>query len=388
MRLKEQKLEKIQNDQVMERAVGEENYDIAQYKANSRYKVLVVDDEQGVLDSLKVMLERSGFKYKGFNDPSNALEELENDASYNILVTDYFMEPMHGDELIEKIRTFNIKIHILLLTGYKDQAPAIETLKRLNIQGYCEKSNNFDQLLLWLYSAVKVLEQNKDIYTLMEKATTQNEVISELNKSLENSYSSIIESLRLTVDAKDEYTKGHSDRVSYYALKIGQAMNLMSEELEILIVGGYFHDIGKIGIKDHIITKETRLTDEEFAEIKRHPEKGFGILKSNNMFKKILPLIKYHHEKLDGTGYPEGLKGNQIPILVRIISIADSFDAMMSKRTYRDKLGIEKSVSELKRCSGTQFDPEIVEVFIKLIDEKWDKINEEVEEINRKLANV
>ncbi|HAN10631.1 MAG TPA: hypothetical protein DCP90_08490 [Clostridiales bacterium] len=372
----------------MERAVGEENYDIAQYKANSRYKVLVVDDEQGVLDSLKVMLERSGFKYKGFNDPSNALEELENDASYNILVTDYFMEPMHGDELIEKIRTFNIKIHILLLTGYKDQAPAIETLKRLNIQGYCEKSNNFDQLLLWLYSAVKVLEQNKDIYTLMEKATTQNEVISELNKSLENSYSSIIESLRLTVDAKDEYTKGHSDRVSYYALKIGQAMNLMSEELEILIVGGYFHDIGKIGIKDHIITKETRLTDEEFAEIKRHPEKGFGILKSNNMFKKILPLIKYHHEKLDGTGYPEGLKGNQIPILVRIISIADSFDAMMSKRTYRDKLGIEKSVSELKRCSGTQFDPEIVEVFIKLIDEKWDKINEEVEEINRKLANV
>ncbi|HCC07062.1 MAG TPA: hypothetical protein DEP72_02690 [Clostridiales bacterium] len=388
MRLKEQKVEAIQNDDLLGTSRVEEDYDTAQYKANSRYKVLVVDDERGILDSLEVILKRGGFRFKGFSEPSDALKELENDDSYNILVTDYFMEPIHGDELIEKIRVFNKKIHILLLTGYKDQAPAIETLKRLNIQGYCEKSNNFDQLLLWLYSAVKVLEQNKDIYKLMEKAMNQNEIISELNKSLENSYSSIIESLRLAVDAKDEYTKGHSDRVSYYAFKIGQAMKLTVEELEILTVGGYFHDIGKIGIKDQIITKETRLTDEEFAEIKRHPLKGFGILESNNMFKKILPLIKYHHEKLDGTGYPEGLKDDEIPFLVRIISVADSFDAMMSKRSYRDELGIEKAVSELRKCSGTQFDPKIVEEFIKLIAEKWTEINEEVEEIDRKLANI
>ena len=386
MRLREQNLQDIQNNVVLTNRDEKEMYDIEQFKLDSKYKILLVDDDKGVLDILEMILKKSGFQCTGFDNAEKALEELKNNDTYNIIVSDYFMEPVHGDEFVRQVRMFNVKIHILLLTGFKDRAPALDTLKRLNIQGYCEKSNNFDQLLLWLYAAVRVLEQNKDIYELVEKTTVQNQEITQLHNNLEDTYSGLVETLRLTVDAKDEYTKGHSDRVSYYSTIIGHAMNLTPEEIEILRIGGYFHDIGKIGVKDQIINKDSKLTDQEFDEIRQHPEKGYSILVKNPIFSKILPLIKSHHEKLDGTGYPLGLKGDEIPLLVRITSISDAFDAMMSKRSYRDELGIDKAVSELRRCSGTQFDPEVVEVFVRLIEKEWEKIWADVGEINRKLG--
>ena len=177
-----------------------------------------------------------------------------------------------------------------------------------------------------------------------------------------------IETLRLTVDAKDFYTRGHSDRVSYYATKIGEEMGLSNEEIELLKIGGVFHDIGKIGTNDDILLKNSRLDDNEYAEIKKHPIKGANILSAMSMFKEAVPLVKYHHERYDGRGYPEGLAGEEIPLLARIISVADAFDAMTSDRIYRTKMELERAIDQLVQGKNTQFDAKIVDIFLKCLE--------------------
>jgi putative nucleotidyltransferase with HDIG domain len=194
---------------------------------------------------------------------------------------------------------------------------------------------------------------------------------------LKTRYVDTIEALRLTVDAKDIYTRGHSDRVSYYAKKLGEAFNLSPEEIELLSVGGIFHDIGKIGIPDDILFKIEKLDFSEYEEIKKHPLKGAYILSAISMFKDVVPLVKYHHERYDGKGYPEGLKGDNIPFLARILSVADAFDAMTSDRKYRSKLKLGEAINQFKMNSGTQFDPVIVDKLISLLD-NFDLMEKEI----------
>jgi putative nucleotidyltransferase with HDIG domain len=193
-----------------------------------------------------------------------------------------------------------------------------------------------------------------------------------LNKTydlLKSRYMDTIEALRLAVDAKDIYTRGHSDRVSYYAVKIGEAMGLPEDDLESLRISGIFHDVGKIGTADDILSKSDILDINEFEEIKKHPLKGAHILSAVSMFKGVVPIVQCHHERIDGRGYPQGLKGDQIPLLSRIISVADAFDAMTSDRQYRSRLNLEGAIRQLEMGMDTQFDGEIVSLFLeKLAD--------------------
>lgn len=493
---------------------------------NPKYKILVVDDEIGVIDSLTVVLRRFGYTITGTTDPLDAIEQVRNDH-FDLLVLDYMMSPIHGDEVVKRIRKFNRELYILLLTGYKDLAPPLETIKTLDIQGYCEKSDRFDQLVLLVESGIKSISQmntirkfkdglNKilqsvpkiyqlqpigniledilveimpfihsdsafiiiddlradhgytgksiirgigryvsdigdfmemlspelleqigtartmhqnvkssnglilplgketggnmgvlyieykdeeekeqedgreliEIYATQASAALNNAFLhsmintknAELNKTyhlLKRRYMDTIEALRIVVDAKDFYTRGHSDRVSLYATKIGQRMGLDDDDLETLRIGSLFHDIGKIGTADDILLKNRRLSIEEYEEIKKHPLKGAHILSAVSMFKNIVPLVKCHHERIDGKGYPEGLMGNQIPFLAKIISVADSFDAMTSDRTYRGKMHIDEAIRQLQKGAGTQFDGEIVNVFIEMLDD-FDEMYEEV----------
>ncbi|MBQ7667839.1 MAG: HD domain-containing response regulator [Clostridia bacterium] len=476
------------------------------------YKVMVVDDDLGIIDSISILLQRKGYEYVGVTNPVDAIEKLRNEK-YDLMILDYIMEPLNGDEVVEEVRKFDPDIYILFLTGHKDLAPPLETLENFDIQGYCEKSDKFDQLTLFIESAIKTIAQkrtiakfkdglnkiieaipkiyqlqpiddilkeiltqlmplvyssnafiladdinldkdkdkksifsgignyNTDINTFMGnlsidfmdnigKARSDNKIMElesgviipltienglnlgviyiesteyqdglkllniyanqaaaainnaymhsivnikndELNATyaeLKKRYMDAIETLRLTVDAKDYYTRGHSDRVAYYAEKIGRAMELSDEEIETLKIGGIFHDIGKIGTNDDILLKNAKLDDAEYAEIKKHPVKGANILSAMSMFKDVVPLVKYHHERYDGRGYPEGLKGDEIPFLARIISVADAFDAMTSDRVYRTKLELSTAIEQLVNGRGTQFDPEIVNVFVKLLD--------------------
>ena len=196
-----------------------------------------------------------------------------------------------------------------------------------------------------------------------------------LYEDLETSYLSAVRALANSIDAKDTYTMGHSERVAKYSIEIGKIMNLSDEDLKNLYIGALLHDIGKIGISEAIINKPDKLTNEEFQQIKTHPSRGAMIIEPAKFLKEKVPLIKYHHERFDGKGYPEGLKGEEIPLLARIICVADSFDAMTSKRAYRDTMPLEFARKEMIRCSETQFDPRIVGAFLEVIADE-DKIKE------------
>ena len=332
------------------------------------YKIIVVDDEQGIVDSLSIFLKRSGYDFTGLTNPLEAIERVRNEH-FDMMILDFMMDPIHGDEVVEEIRKFNKDLYILLLTGHKDLAPPLETIKRLEIQGYCEKSDKFDQLLLLIESGIKSIEQMNTIKTI-------NKQLHDKNEELERAYLDTIGILRQTVEAKDPYTRGHSDRVSEYSVLIGKKLGLDEKTLHILKIGGLFHDIGKIGIPDSILLKESKLSDEEYSQIKNHPMIGVHMLGDAAIFTDILPIVKHHHERYDGRGYPSQLVGDDIPYVARIAAVADTFDAMTSKRSYRDSLPIDVVRAEIERCSGTQFDPNIAKVFLDIMDNDFDLIRE------------
>lgn len=335
---------------------------------NSKYKIIAVDDEAGIIDSLSVFLRRSGYTLTGLTDPMEAIELLKKEH-YDLLILDFIMTPLHGDQVVEEIRKFDKDLYILLLTGHKDLAPPLETIRRLDIQGYCEKGDKFDQLLLLIESGLKSIAQMNEIKRI-------NVELSDTYDKLEKAYLESIQTLRYTVEAKDKYTRGHSDRVSEYSILIGKKLGLSDADLKTLEIGGLFHDIGKIGVPDSIIQKTERLTDDEYSQIKNHPSIGAHILSNATIFKDIIPIVKHHHERYDGHGYPSQLKGEDIPYLARIATIADSFDAMTSKRTYRDSLPIEVVKEEFAKNRGTQFDPELTDVFLDILNNDYDKIKE------------
>ena len=333
-----------------------------------KYKIIAVDDEIGIIDSLSVFLKRTDYEFVGITDPVEAIETIKREH-FDLMLLDFMMTPLHGDEVVEEIRKFNKELYILLLTGHKDLAPPLETIKRLDIQGYCEKSDKFDQLLLLIESGIKSIKQMQEIKRI-------NDELEETNEKLEQAYLESVQTLRYTVEAKDTYTRGHSDRVSEFSVLIGRKLGLPEEQLKILRIGGLFHDIGKIGIPDSILQKEAKLTDDEYSEIKNHPSIGAHILGAASIFKDIIPIVKHHHERYDGRGYPSGLAGEDIPYLARITAVADTFDAMTSKRSYRDALDLQYVKDEFERCKGTQFDPQIAEVFINILNNDFEKIKE------------
>ena len=335
---------------------------------NSEYKILAVDDEEGIVDSLSIFLKRSGYTFSGETDPVKAIERLKNEH-FDLLLLDFIMTPLHGDQVVEEIRKFNKELYIILLTGHKDLAPPLETIRRLDIQGYCEKSDKFDQLLLLIESGIKSVAQMQEIKRI-------NEELSDTYEKLEKAYMESIQTVRYTVEAKDTYTRGHSDRVSEYSVLIGEKLGLNEEDLRRLRIGGLFHDVGKIGVPDNILQKNGKLSDDEYSEIKNHPTIGAHILSSASIFQDIIPIVKHHHERFDGRGYPGQLKGEEIPYLARIAAVADSFDAMTSRRVYRDSLPINVVIEEIEKNKGTQFDPSVADAFLDILRNNYDKIKE------------
>ena len=357
---------------------GIQSLENAQNSQNANYKIIAVDDEDGIIDSLSIFLKRSGYNFTGVTNPLDAIEKVKNEH-FDLMILDFIMTPFHGDQVVEEIRKFNKDLYILLLTGHKDLAPPLETIRRLDIQGYCEKSDKFDQLLLLIESGIKSIAQMNEIRKI-------NEELNDTYDKLEKAYLEMVETLRFTVEAKDSYTRGHSDRVSAYSVLIAEKLGLSETVINTLKIGGLFHDIGKIGIPDSILLKEAKLTDDEYSQIKNHPSIGAHILSSVTYFKDILPIVKHHHEKYDGTGYPSRLKGEEIPYLARIAAVADSFDAMSSKRSYRNSLPMDVIISEFERCKGTQFDPQIADVFLNILKNEPEKITKIQEEFNPQVA--
>ncbi len=212
-----------------------------------------------------------------------------------------------------------------------------------------------------------ITSKDLSLLTILAKQAALSIENVKLYESMKKDQISIIRALSSTVDAKDHHTLGHSQRVSEYSLRIAEALELPEREIEVVKYAALLHDIGKIAIPDDIIKKPSRLTPEEFEQVRKHPVIGARIIKEIDSLAPMVPIILHHHERFDGKGYPDGLKGENIPMGARIVHVADAYETMVTARTYRDMLPPELAVSELRKNAGTQFDPRVVEAFIPIL---------------------
>lgn len=330
-------------------------------KSNTVAKILIIDDDVNMMDILSVILKKYGHEVVTFSDPVAAIGKLK-EEKFDILIVNYLMSPINGEKIVELVRQFDKELYIILMSIHKDLKPSIETMKSLDIQAYFEKSTRFDQLILFVQSGIKYLEQMKRI--------------KDMNLKLERYLIDFANILLNTVGAKDHFTESHSQNVSKLCVAFGKKLQLSFQEIENLRLAGLFHDIGKIGIPDSILLKQGKLTDEEYETMKLHPIMGANIFALSEVFKNLSPIIIAHHERVDGKGYPNKLSGDDIPYLAKILAICDSFDAMISKRSYKEAKNISFAINQIKECSGTQFDPKLAESFVKFYEEDPSLIRE------------
>lgn len=329
-------------------------------------RMLALDDDPTMTLTIQSYFQPSGYRVDTENDPFRAIERIRSNH-YDILLLDFLMTPICGDKVVEAIRRFNTDIFIILLTGHKSMAPPIKTIRELNIQGYFEKSDHFDQLELLVESCAKSIKQLNTIREYRDSLQQANTQLLQANTKLQTNYDDMVNTIRSMVDARDIYTRGHSDRVSVLSEKISRAMGRSDAETERVRITGLFHDIGKIKVPDSILLKDGFLTQEERIKMQQHPIYAVEIMANVAMFAEMIPGVLQHHERYDGGGYPNHLAGKSICEDARIICVADSFDAMTSFRRYRQNMTAEQAVEEIRRGMGTQFDPDIAQVFVDMI---------------------
>ncbi len=334
----------------------------------NNYKIIDVENDNNISHALTKTILGSQYSLKKFEDLEDAYKLLKKEK-FDILILDYSINSEKKLETLKKIRELDEELYIIILISSRISQTTLKKLKTIAIQGYCEKNDKLNQLPLFIESSIKSIDQMKTIKNI------NNELLKS-KEQLEKAYLESIETLRYTVEAKDNYTRGHSDRVSQYSVLIGLNLGLSPFDLKTLKIGGLFHDIGKIGISDTILLKNGKLTDEEYNEIKKHPIIGKNILSNAEIFKDIIPIVLYHHERYDGKGYPYGLSDKDIPLLARIVSVADAFDAMTSKRSYRNELSLDFVKEEIKSKIGTQFDPIVATTFLDILNNEHRLISE------------
>lgn len=334
----------------------------------NNYKIIAVENDNNISHALSKTILASQYSLKKFENLEEAYKVLKIEK-FDILILDYSINSEKKFEILKKIRELDEDLYIILVISSRISQVTLKKLKTIVIQGYCKKNDKLNQLPLFIESAIKSIDQMKTIKNI------NNELLKS-KEQLEKAYLESIETLRYTVEAKDNYTRGHSDRVSQYSVLIGLNLGLSPFDLKTLRIGGLFHDIGKIGISDSILLKNGKLTEEEYNEIKKHPIIGKNILSNAEIFKDIIPIVLYHHERYDGKGYPYGLADKDIPLLARIVSVADAFDAMTSKRSYRNELSLDFVKEEIRSKIGTQFDPIVATTFLDILNNEHRLISE------------
>lgn len=325
-----------------------------------RHKILVVDDEVPNLRLLRRVLseEHDIFEAASGQEGVNLLEKEE----ISLIITDQRMPSMTGVQLLEqslKIRPDAIKI---LLTGYTDVQALIDAINAGHVYKYIPKPWDADELKLTVRRALEAFElkeRNDNLVIELSGALTE----------LENLSVGTIRALADALDAKCDYTAGHSLRVSRIAVLIGRQMGLPEDTLRDIELGGILHDIGKIGVPESILWKPDKLTAEERSIMSRHPVKSAEIIGDLKGLVRAREYVKHHHEFFDGSGYPDGLVGDSIPIGARIILVSDAYDAMTTDRPYRKAIGHVRAIEELRKLAGTQFDPVVVSNLLSLTED-------------------
>jgi response regulator RpfG family c-di-GMP phosphodiesterase len=312
--------------------------------SSSGHTILVVDDNPLVLESLRYLFEREGHNVL-IADNGRAALEICQQSEIHVMVLDFNMPGLTGGETVQKLREFNTDTQVILQTG-QSLIPAREMLRELEIQGYHDKSEGAEKLMLWVDAALKSYRQ------------------AHAQKTLEGSFLA----LGLALEMRDLETAGHTQHVVQYATALGEAFGLNTLQLEALRQGAYLHDLGKLGVPDAILLKPGKLDPEEWSIMKTHVERGFHLASQiPGLAQGALNVIRYHHERFDGTGYPDGLKGENIPLEARVFAICDVYDALVSIRPYKRAWTHEEALAQLRMDSGKHFDPSVVKTFIETL---------------------
>jgi putative nucleotidyltransferase with HDIG domain len=358
------------------------------------HTVLFVDDEVNILKAIQRLLRHEPMTVLTASRPHEAIEILET-TDAQVVVSDQRMPGMSGVDLLSTIRERHSGMVRMMLTGYTEMTIAVEAINRGEIYRLITKPWNDDELKATLRQAFDHYDLKREIKRLNQVTREQNFKLQDMNRNLEGkvrertkqlaeknhelrtAYIQTITALAEAIDAKDAYTRGHSERVALYASRIAGKMNLPGEMIERVYFAGLLHDVGKIGVPDAIISKPDRLDRHEYEIIKEHSTIGAKILEPVRFLRQIVPCVRHHHEWFDGSnrGYPDQLLAEEIPLPARVILVADTVEAMTSDRPYRKALPMEAVVEELIKYSGSQFDAPCVDAFLRLLEDDPDVFN-------------
>jgi putative nucleotidyltransferase with HDIG domain len=339
-------------------------------------KILIADDDHLVRSAVEKILKFFGHDVTSAESGEEVLELVSDE--YDTIILDINMPDIDGFETLERINKKNIEVPVLFLTGAGSMDYAV---KAINLGAYDFLTKPITDIELFHVKVKRAIEKRSflrqekqhklnlenEVLEKTQELAAKNLLLEEYSEHLEKATVQIMSSLQAAMEEKDGYTAGHTNRVTQYAMMLADAAELSSDDNLVLKRAAQFHDIGKLVIDLSCIQKAGPLSQEEWELIKKHPEIGASIIEPLSFMGQEEDIIRHHHEKIDGSGYPDGIGGQELDTLTRIITIADSYDAMTSQRNYRKNLSKVEAVAELRKCSGSHFDEELVELFAGVV---------------------
>jgi putative nucleotidyltransferase with HDIG domain len=343
-------------------------------------RILVVDDETHVRAMMGSTLERQGYQVQLASSGREALETLEM-SSFDLVLTDIVMQDVNGIALLEQIHAQNPNLPVVMVTAIHDISVAIDSMRR-GAYDYLLKPFEREHLLNTVRRAMDhrhALEENQNYQQSLEQMVrARTEMLRHAMEDLEHSYDVTLEALGDALDLKDSETEGHSKRVTAYTIALARAMGIPPAEIKVIARGAFLHDVGKMAIPDEILRKPGKLTPEEQVVMREHCTRGYNMLRKIPFLAGAAEIVYCHQEHYDGSGYPRGIRGREIPIGARIFAVADTLDAITSDRPYRNARSFDAAREEILRCSGSQFDSAVVEIFLKIPNELWQELRAEI----------
>ncbi len=335
-----------------------------------RGKILIVDDDGSIRNLLRKILTPEGYACELAESAEEALSFLKH-KSFDLVMSDVVMPGKSGVQLLSEIRAKHPSVPILMISGNTSEKAAESTLS-MGAYDFLLKPFQKNQVLISVANAIRRraldLQSQFEVKNLENIIYDQTRDLHSANERLNRMLESTIKAMSLTVESRDPYTAGHQERVAEIAVAIARHMNFKPERLRYLKMAGLIHDIGKLSVPAEILCKPTRLSAAEFNIMKEHPITGFKILKEIEFPFPLAEIVYQHHERMDGTGYPNKLSGNEILLEARIIAVADVVEAMGSHRPYRPALGIGLALEEIRKNRGVLFDPEVVDICCDLFE--------------------
>ena len=357
-------------------------------KGRKASRILVVDDEAHVRSMISATLERQGYEVLAASGGREAQEAIDQN-SFELILTDIVMQEGNGLALLESIHGQNPNLPVIMVTAIHDISVAIDSMRR-GAYDYLLKPFEREHLVATVQRALEhrqALQESRTYQQNLEQVVrARTEMLRQAMEDLEHSYDVTLEALGDALDLKDSETEGHSKRVTAYTIALARAMGISPAEIKVIARGAFLHDIGKMAIPDDILRKPGKLSAEEQEIMREHCARGYQMLRKIPFLAEAAEIVFTHQEHYDGSGYPSALRGSAIPVGARIFAVADTLDAITSDRPYRQARTFDAAREEIIRCSGTQFDPAVVEVYLKIPNELWLELRSEITGQNRQFS--